>query len=217
MAITGVFPTVAGNFESSANSSCCKLHGFGAEEMKSAALTVVTKRAGNAVPVLQQRQDGVLHENVETKMNAMVLQGADHLQSGAIAHVRESRITMSAKIALQNPAVGGAIKKRAPSLEFTHARRRFLGMQLRHPPVIQVLTAAHGVGKVNAPAVPVVHVSHRRRYAAFGHHGVRFAEKRFRNDRDLYSSGRGFDGSAQAGATGSNDQNVVFMRDVLAH
>jgi hypothetical protein len=46
---------------------------------------------------------------------------------------------------------------------------------------------------------------------------VRFAEKRFRNDRDLYASGRGFDGSPKTGATGSNDQNVVFMRGVLAH
>ena len=67
-------------------------------------------------------------------------------------------------------------------------------MQLRHSPIIQVLTATHGVGKVNAPAVPVVHISHRRGYATLGHDGMCFAEKRFRNDRDLYASGRGFNG-----------------------
>jgi hypothetical protein len=90
-------------------------------------------------------------------------------------------------------------------------------MQLCHPPVIQVLTAAHGVGKVDAPAVPVVHISHRRGYATLGHDGVGLAEKRFRNDRDLYTGGGGLDGGPQTGAPGSNDQNVVLVRDVLAH
>src|ERR1700726_2755635 len=124
---------------------------------------------------------------------------------------------MAAEIPLQNSAVAGAIKKRAPTPQFTHPRGSFHGVQLRHPPVIQVLTAAHSVGKVNTPAVAVVHISHRRGYAALGHHGVCFAEKRFRNDRDLYTSGRGTDGSPQTGAPGSNDQNVMLMRDVLAH
>jgi hypothetical protein len=79
------------------------------------------------------------------------------------------------------------------------------------------LTAAHGVGKVNAPAIAVVHVSHRRGYATLSHDGVRFAEKRFRNDRNLYPRGRSLDSGPQTGAPGSNDQNVVFVRDVLAH
>jgi hypothetical protein len=46
---------------------------------------------------------------------------------------------------------------------------------------------------------------------------VCFAEKRFRNDRSFYTGGRYLDGSPQTGAPGSNDQNVVLMRDVLAH
>jgi hypothetical protein len=124
---------------------------------------------------------------------------------------------MAAEIPLQNSAIAGAIKKGAPRLQFTYASRRFLGMQLRHPPVVQVLTAAHGVGKVNPPAVPVVHISHRRGYATLGHDGVCFPEKRFRNDSDLYTRRRGLDGSPQTGAPGSYDQNIVLMRDVLAH
>jgi hypothetical protein len=79
------------------------------------------------------------------------------------------------------------------------------------------LAAAHGVGKVNAPAVPVVHISHCRGYASFGHDGVRFAEKRLRNDRNLSTGGRDLDGGPQTGASGSDDQNIVLMRDVLAH
>ena len=56
--------------------------------MKSAALTIISKRARDAAGVLQQRDDGVLHENVETEMDSMVLQGTYHLQPGAVAHMR---------------------------------------------------------------------------------------------------------------------------------
>ena len=150
-------------------------------------------------------------------MDAMVLKCADHFQAGAVAHMGEPRIPMAAEIPLQNSTVAGPIEKRAPGLEFTYTRRSFLGMKFRHPPITQVLTAAHGVGKVNAPVVPVVHISHRRGYATFGHDGVCFAEKGFRNDRDLSTGGRDLDGSSQAGTTGAVDQNIVLMRDVLAH
>jgi hypothetical protein len=157
--------------------------------VKSATLAVVSKRARDATAVLQQSDDCVFHENIEAEMDAMVLKSADHLQAGAVPYMGEPRIPMAAEIPLQNSAITGAIEKRAPGLKFTYTRRSFLGMELRHPPVAQVLAATHGVGKVNAPAVPVVHISHRRGYATLGHDGVRFAEKRLRNDRNLYTCG----------------------------
>jgi hypothetical protein len=150
-------------------------------------------------------------------MDSMVLKSADHFQAGSIAHMDKPRITMAAEIPLENSTIARAIKKCAPGLQFAHACRSFLGVQFRHPPVTQVLTAAHRVGKVNAPAVPVVHISHGRGYAALCHDGVCFAKKRFRDHRDLSASGRYLDGSPQTGAPGSDDQNVVLMRDVLAH
>src|SRR5580692_9705668 len=73
MAIARIFPTVAGDFECSSNSSCRQHHGFGTEQVKSATLAVVSKRARDATAVLQQRDDCVFHENVETEMDAMVL------------------------------------------------------------------------------------------------------------------------------------------------
>jgi hypothetical protein len=217
VAVARIFPTVAGDLVSPSNSARRQHHGFGAEDVKSAALAIICKRACDATAVLQQRDYRVFHEYVETQMDSMVLKGADHLQTGAVAHMREPRIPMAAEIPLQNSTIAGAIKKRAPGLQFTHARWSLLGMQLRHSPVIQVLTAAHGVGKVNTPAVPVVHISHCRGYATLGHDGVCFAEKRFRNDRGLHTGGRDLDGSPQTGSPGSNDQNVMLMRDVLAH
>ena len=39
----------------------------------------------------------------------------------------------------------------------------------------------------------------------------------FDNDGDLAAGGRCLDGSAQARAARSDDQNIVFMRDVLRH
>ena len=150
-------------------------------------------------------------------MDAMILQRTDHLQAGAIANMRQPGIAMPAKIALQNAAIAGAIEQRAPGFEFAHTGRSFLGMQLRHAPVIQVLTAAHGVGKVNAPAVSIVHICHGRGYSTLRHYGMCFAEKRFRNDCDSCAGGRSLDGSAQSRASRSDDHDVVLVRDVLGH
>ena len=108
-------------------------------------------------------------------MYAMVLQRADHLQSRPISDMRQPWISMSAKIALQNAAIARAIEKGAPRFEFTHTGGRFLGMELRHPPVIQILTAAHSISKMNTPAVPVVYICHGRGYSTLCHHGMRFA------------------------------------------
>jgi hypothetical protein len=130
-------------------------------------------------------------------VDAVVLQGADHLQAGAVADVGEARIAMAAEIALRNLAFLGAIEDRAPGFEFVHARGRFLGVQLGHAPVVDVLAAAHGVGEMDLPAVAVVDVAHRRRHAALGHDGVRLAEQRFADEPDAHAGRRGFDGRAQ--------------------
>ena len=108
-------------------------------------------------------------------MDTVILQCPDHFQSGAIADVREPRIFVAAEIPLQNPAIVGAIEYRAPRFEFTHTIRRFFGMQLGHPPVVDVLAAAHRIGEMHLPVVTIIDIGQRRRDAAFGHHGVRLA------------------------------------------
>jgi hypothetical protein len=90
-------------------------------------------------------------------------------------------------------------------------------MQLCHPPVAQVLAAAHGVGKVNTPAIPVIHIPHCRGDATLGHDSVCFAQEGLRNESDLYPSCRGLDSSAQTCPPSANDQNVVFVGDVFGH
>jgi hypothetical protein len=90
-------------------------------------------------------------------------------------------------------------------------------MQLCHSPITEILASTHRVGKVNAPVIAIIHISHRRGYATFGHDSVRFAKEGFRNDGDLYSGRRGLDRSAQPGPSSSNDENVVLVRDVFGH
>ena len=131
--------------------------------------------------------------------------------------MREPRIFVAAKISLQNAAVLRAIENRAPRFQFAHAIGRFLGVQLGHAPVVDVLAAAHRVGEMDFPIVAIVHIRQRRRDAAFGHDGVRFAEKRFANQPDRNARRRRFDRRAQSRAAGADDEHVVFESLVVGH
>src|SRR5262245_2470128 len=86
-------------------------------------------------------------------MDTVILQRANHLQTCAVADVRQPRIAMAAEVALQNPSISGSIEDRSPCFQFLNAGRRFLRVKLRHLPVVDILAAAHGVGEMNLPAV----------------------------------------------------------------
>src|SRR5439155_5172067 len=102
--VAGGFPTVARYFIGATNSSCCEHDRFRAKNFKATAFAIVTKCADRSVTILQDRQDRVLHMDVDTLMNPVILQRTNHFQTGAISNVRESRISMAAKISLQNPS-----------------------------------------------------------------------------------------------------------------
>ena len=108
-------------------------------------------------------------------------------------------------------AVVGAVEKRAPLLEFAHAIRRFLGVELRHAPVVQEFSAAHGVAEMGAPVVGCVHVGHGRGDAAFGHYGVRFAEKRLADDANACAVRQRFNRRAQSGSARADDEYVMLV------
>ncbi len=129
----------------------------------------------------------------------------------------QPRIFVPAKIALQNAAVFGAIEQRSPGFQFAHAVRCFLGVQLRHAWVVQVLPAAHGVREMDAPVISVVHVAHRGRHSALRHHGVGFAQQRFADHANGNSTGRGLDGGAQSRAARANDQDIMFESLIVRH
>ena len=217
VAVAGVFPTVAGDLKRAPDAARRQHHRLGVKQFEAPALAIVGERAHAAVAILEQREDGGFHVEIDALMNAVILQRADHFETGAVAHVRQARIAMAAEIALQNAAVLGAIEHRAPGFQFAHARRRFFGVQLRHAPVVQILAAAHGVGEMDAPVVAIVHVAHGRGHSAFGHHRVRLAQQRFRDHADLHARRRGFNRRAQSRAARAHHQHVEFDLLIFRH
>src|SRR5215471_21406206 len=133
-------------------------------------------------------------------MDSVVLQGANHFKAGAVADVRQTRVAVPAEIPLKYSAVFGAIKQGSPGLEFPNATGRFLGVQLCHAPVVDVLPAPHSVRKVDSPVIAIVHIGQSSGYAAFGHHGVRLAQQGLANHSYRYTLARRFNCSTQTGA-----------------
>ena len=158
-----------------------------------------------------------LHVEVDPLVNAVILEGPDHLQAGPVTDMGKPWISVPAEVPLQDLAVLRAVEERAPGFQLLHAVRCLLGMQLGHARVVHVLPAAHRVGKVDAPVIAVVHVSDRGRHAALRHNRVGLAKQRFANDADAHAGRRGFDGGAQAGASGADDQDVVVVGAVVGH
>ena len=127
------------------------------------------------------------------RVNALILQRANHLEPGAIAHVREPRIRVPAKIPLQHPAILRAVENGSPLFEFAHAGRRLLRMKLRQPPLIEKLAAAHRVAEMHLPAIARLDIRQRRRHAPLGHHRMRLAEQRLAHQRRLRPLRRSLD------------------------
>ena len=118
----------------------------------------------------------MFHVHVDAAVHAMILQGANHLQTGTVADMGEPWIFVAAKIALQNAPVFCAIENCSPCFQFAHAVRRFFRVQLGHAPLIHILTAPHRVGEMHFPIVALVHIGQGGGDPTFGHHGVRFAK-----------------------------------------
>src|SRR5262249_49273777 len=144
LAVAGVLPRVRRDLVSAADAAGGDDDRLGLEDYKVSALAVVAERAdaaGTVVRVCQERQRRVLHEKIDAAVDAVVLERADHLEAGAIADVREPRVAVAAEVPLQDPTILGAIEERAPHLQLANAVGRFLGVDLGHPPVVEVLAA----------------------------------------------------------------------------
>ena len=211
VAVAGAFPAVAGNPVGAADTAGREHRRFGLEDPETSALPVVAERAADAPAVAQERHDGEFHVDVEAKVDPVVLQRPDHLEARPVANMSQSRVFMTTEIALEDAAVGRAIEEGAPRLELADAVRRFLGVELGHPPVVYVLAAAHRVGEMHLPAIAVVDIRERRRDAAFRHHGVRLAEKRLAEQPDFDPRRRRFDCGAEPGSARSDDKHVEHI------
>src|SRR4051812_23992906 len=105
MAVAGAIPTVARNFVGFADAAGREHDSFGSVDFEPAALAIVTERTDHALAIAQQGKDADLHVNLDAFMDAVVLQGANHLEPGPIADMRESRIFVTAEVPLQDASV----------------------------------------------------------------------------------------------------------------
>ncbi len=184
VSVTGAIPAVTRDLVSFAYPSGREHDCFGAKNLKVSALSIIAECSNYARTIFQQRDDTNLHVNIDSPMYPVVLQCSDHFEAGTIAHVRKARIFVAAKVPLQNATILRAIEHCAPRLELTHASRRFLRVQLGHPPVVDVLPAAHRVSEMHFPVVAIINIGQRRRDPPFRHDGVRLAEKTLANHAD---------------------------------
>src|SRR5262249_33846225 len=144
VAVAGILPAVAGDLVRLADAAGRQHHRLGPEDDEPAALAVVAERPRDAVAVLQQPDDRALHVDRHALVDAVVLEGADHLQPGAVADVGQARVLVAAEVALEDAAVLRAVEDGAPRLQFADAGGGLLGVELGHAPVVDVLAAAHG-------------------------------------------------------------------------
>jgi hypothetical protein len=148
-------------------------------------------------------------------VDAVLLEGADHLEARAVADVREARVLVAAEVALEDPPIGRAVEERAPLLELLHAVGRLGRVELRHAPLVEVPPALHRVAEVDLPVVLRLDVAERRGDAALGHHRVRLAEEGLADEPHALPLGARLDRRAQARAARADDEDVVLPCLVL--
>src|SRR5882762_1255133 len=207
-----VFPRVRRDRPGLSNSPRGHHHRFRLEQYKSPRLPPISQRPRASPAIREQPHNRALHVHIEPHVHAAILQRPDHFQSRAISYVAQPPERVPAKRSLQNPSVIRAIKQRAPLLQFLHPFRSFLRVQLRHAPVVQHFSAAHGVAKMWLPAVRRIHVSHRRRNSALGHHRMRFAQQRFAHHSHRSALPQRFNRGPQSRSPSSHHQHIVFVR-----
>ena len=217
VAVSRIFPAVARDLEGPADAARGQDDRFRAEDPETSPLPVVAEGAHDPVAVLQQGHDGVFHVHFHALVDPVVLKGADHFQAGAVTHVGETGILVSAEVALQDAAVGRPVEQGAPGFQLTYAVRRFAGVQFGHAPIAQVLAAPHRVGEMDAPAVPVVHVGQRRRDAPFGHDRMGLAQQGLAHQSHRYPGSRGLDGRPESRSAGADHEHVMFVALVFRH
>ena len=176
--VPGALPRVRGDPIHLPRAAAREHEGTAPIQDEAAIRTTVGERSGDPAAGLEQPDDGGLHVNLHALgVHRAVLERPDQLQPGAVADMGQARVRVGAERTLMDSSLPRAVEHRAPSLELEHSLGRFLGVQLRHLPVVDELAALHRVGEVDLPRVLVGDVVHRGRHAALGHYGVRLTQQ----------------------------------------
>jgi hypothetical protein len=123
----------------------------------------------------------------------------------------QSGVPVATEVALQDAPVGRPVEDRPPFFEFPDAFGRFLGVQLRHAPLVEHFSAAHRVAEVHFPVVVRPDVGHGRGDAAFGHDRVCLAEQALADDGDFRAVRVRFQRRPQSRSARSDHYDVVSV------
>ncbi len=216
--VTGAFPRVRRELPCLAEAACRENDGFGAKGHETSRFPPESDRSVHGpCAVLQEPDDLALHEDVDPDRHGTVLQGPDHLETRAVAHVGKARVTMTTEVPLQDPAVRRAVEQCAPLLELEDAIGGFEGVDLSHPPVVEHLAAAHGVAEVNFPVVLRPHAGESRGDATFSHHRVCLAEEGLAHQCRARPHLARFDSRPEPCPTGADDHDVEVVPLGIGH
>ena len=117
LAVAAVLPRVRGDLVGLADPAGREDDRPGREDDRLARRPPVTDGAGHAGPARDQPRDRALHVDRDAHRDRPVLEGPDHLETGPVADVGESRVRVSAERPLEDAPVRGAVEDRAPQLE----------------------------------------------------------------------------------------------------
>ena len=210
LAIARRLPRVGGHREGTPHATRREHDRLGREGHGRAVDAAIADGAVDAAALHRQAGDDDFLVDLRADGHAAILQGANELEAGAVADVRETRVGMAAERPLQDAAIAGAVEDGAPLLQLAHPVGRLLGVELGHARVVEPVATDHRVAEVRGPAVAVIDVGQRGGHAALGHDGVGLAQQRLAHDADREAGFDTGDGGAQAGATGADDEDVVW-------
>ncbi len=230
MAVAGVLPGVGGGLEGLADAARGQDHGRGLQHEEPAGLAFVAEGPRDPLPLLQDPGDRALLEDLQACLvvpvllevlllegDDLLLEGADQLQAGAVADVREAGVLVSAEVALGDLPVGRAVEERAPRLQLPDPVRGLLGVELRHPPLVEELPSAHGVAEVHLPVVALVDVAHGGGDPALRHHRMGLAEQGLADHGGTGAPLAGLDRGPQPRAPRADHDHVPLLPFHLSH
>ena len=216
--VPGRLPRVGGVQPALSHTAGGHHHRLGLEHHELPGGSPVADHPGDGpVGVMEESEDLDLHEHLDAVGHRLLLEGADHLEAGAVTDVGQAGEPVTSEVTLEDQAVLGPVEQGTPVLELAHPVGRLLGVELGHAPVVEHLAAAHGVTEVDLPAVLGVDVPEGGGHTALGHDRVGLAQQRFAHQRGAQSPGPRFDGRPQTGAAGADDDDVEFVGLVLSH
>src|SRR4029079_610194 len=108
--VSSPFPTVAGYLVGAARPARRQDDRLGRKKMKAAALAIVSDDSGGLTAVEHQLDDGMFHVHRRAKVNGVILECPNQLESGPVADVRQPWVTMTAEVTLVDASVRRTIE-----------------------------------------------------------------------------------------------------------